>query len=76
MKRAIIIMAKVPSAGNVKTRLQPFLSPNECAALAGSVFARRCYQSKTSLRKRDFSIFAARKNKCFENVSVISKHLY
>lgn len=27
-------MTKVPRAGNVKTRLQSFLSPNECAALA------------------------------------------
>ena len=34
MKRTIIIMTKVPVAGNVKTRLQPFLSPDECAALA------------------------------------------
>ncbi|MDQ6788481.1 MAG: TIGR04282 family arsenosugar biosynthesis glycosyltransferase [Acidobacteriota bacterium] len=34
MKRTIIIMAKVPRAGNVKTRLQPFLSSEECRALA------------------------------------------
>lgn len=34
MKRSIIIMAKIPSAGNVKTRLQPDFSPDECAALA------------------------------------------
>lgn len=34
MNRAIIIMAKAPHAGNVKTRLQPFLSAGECAALA------------------------------------------
>ncbi len=34
MKRSIIIMAKVPSAGNVKTRLQPHFSPEKCAALA------------------------------------------
>ncbi len=34
MKRTIIIMAKVPRAGNVKTRLQPFLSPEECRTLA------------------------------------------
>lgn len=34
MKRTIIIMAKVPRAGNVKTRLQPFLSPEESRALA------------------------------------------
>jgi len=32
--KAIIIMAKVPSAGNVKTRLQPFLSPAQCAEFA------------------------------------------
>jgi uncharacterized protein len=34
MKRAIIIMAKVPIAGTVKTRLQPFFTPNESAELA------------------------------------------
>lgn len=28
-------MAKVPLAGNVKTRLEPFLSPAECAEFAG-----------------------------------------
>ena len=33
MKRSIIIMAKVPRAGNVKTRLQPFLAPDECATV-------------------------------------------
>ena len=34
MKRAIIIMTKVPVVGNVKTRLQPFLSAEQCAELA------------------------------------------
>jgi rSAM/selenodomain-associated transferase 1 len=36
MKRAIIIMAKVPLAGNVKTRLQNILSPEKCAHLAAA----------------------------------------
>ena len=34
MKKAIIIMAKVPEAGKVKTRLQPALTSNESAELA------------------------------------------
>lgn len=34
MNRAIIIMAKVPFPGTVKTRLQPILSPEKCAELA------------------------------------------
>ncbi len=34
MNRTIIIMTKVPRAGNVKTRLQPFLSAEQCRFLA------------------------------------------
>jgi len=34
MNRTIIIMTKVPRAGNVKTRLQPFLSGEQCRTLA------------------------------------------
>ena len=34
MNPTIIIMAKVPTTGNVKTRLQPFLTPKQCAELA------------------------------------------
>ncbi len=34
MKRAIIIMTKVPGHGNVKTRLHPFLTLDECRELA------------------------------------------
>lgn len=36
MKKIIIIMAKVPAAGKVKTRLEPVLSPEKCAELAGA----------------------------------------
>ncbi len=39
MNRSIIIMTKVPRAGNVKTRLQPFLSPAECETLAEAFLA-------------------------------------
>lgn len=36
MKQTIIIMAKVPLAGTVKTRLQAILPPEKCAALAAA----------------------------------------
>ncbi len=34
MNRIVIIMTKVPRAGNVKTRLLPFLAPEQCRDLA------------------------------------------
>jgi rSAM/selenodomain-associated transferase 1 len=34
MNKTIIVMTKVPIAGTVKTRLQPFLDAEQCAALA------------------------------------------
>ena len=34
MNRTIIIMAKVPRAGNVKTRLESFLSQKQCVSLS------------------------------------------
>lgn len=39
MKRVIIIMAKVPRTGNVKTRLEPFLSPEKCRRLAEAMLS-------------------------------------
>ncbi|HZI19720.1 MAG TPA: TIGR04282 family arsenosugar biosynthesis glycosyltransferase [Pyrinomonadaceae bacterium] len=36
---AVVLMAKAPRAGRVKTRLSPPLSPAECAALARCLFA-------------------------------------
>src|SRR5215210_4518889 len=47
MKRAIIIMAKIPTAGKVKTRLQPHLSPNQCAALAAAFLQDTVNKEKT-----------------------------
>jgi rSAM/selenodomain-associated transferase 1 len=40
-------MAKVPSAGNVKTRLQPFLSSDECAALSEAFLQDAVNKAKT-----------------------------
>jgi hypothetical protein len=36
MDRTVIILTKIPITGAVKTRLQPFLSPEECAELAAA----------------------------------------
>jgi uncharacterized protein len=47
MKRAIIIMAKVPRAGNVKTRLQKVLAPEDCAALAEAFLKDAVNKAKT-----------------------------
>ena len=49
MKSAIIIMAKAPVAGTVKTRLEPFLSPEQCAALA-ECFLRDTIEKTKKLR--------------------------
>jgi len=40
-------MAKVPLAGTVKTRLQPFLSPGECAELAAAFLRDAENKAKT-----------------------------
>jgi hypothetical protein len=47
MKRAIIIMAKAPLAGTVKTRLQPFLSAGQCAQLAACFLRDTISKAKT-----------------------------
>lgn len=47
MRRAIIIMAKVPSAGTVKTRLHTILPPEKCAELAAAFLHDTVKKSKT-----------------------------
>ena len=48
MKRAIIIMAKVPTAGKVKTRLQPHLSPGQSAEIAAAFLQDTVNKAKTA----------------------------
>lgn len=47
MNRAIIIMAKVPEAGKVKTRLQPFLTPEQSAKLANCLLQDTINKAKS-----------------------------
>lgn len=47
MKRAIIIMAKIPTPGTVKTRLQSILSPEKCAELAEAFLLDTLKKSET-----------------------------
>jgi len=55
MKRAIIIMAKAPFAGTVKTRLQPFLAAAQCAELA-ACFLRDTINKAKSLENQSLII--------------------
>lgn len=57
MNRVIIIMAKVPRAGNVKTRLQPFLTPEECRTLSESFLSDAISKTK-NLSKQMVIAFA------------------
>src|SRR5215213_8810701 len=47
MKRAIIIMAKVPLAGTVKTRLETVLPPEKCSELAAAFLADSIKKAET-----------------------------
>jgi rSAM/selenodomain-associated transferase 1 len=47
MNRAVIIMAKVPVVGTVKTRLQSVFSPEKCAELAAAFLLDSVKKAKT-----------------------------
>lgn len=57
MKRAIIIMAKVPLAGNVKTRLQNILSPEKCAKLAEAFLKDAVRKAKSTCENTIVAFF-------------------
>ncbi len=42
MQPVIYLFCKAPVAGRVKTRMQPGLSPQSCARLAGQMFSQTC----------------------------------
>ncbi len=48
MKKAIIIMAKIPEVGKVKTRLQPFLTENQSAELSKAFLQDAENKAKTA----------------------------
>ncbi len=66
MKRAIIIMAKVPLAGNVKTRLEMILSPEKCAQLAAAFLQDAENKAKSVCEDTFVAYFPADKFKNLE----------
>ncbi|MDQ3712175.1 MAG: TIGR04282 family arsenosugar biosynthesis glycosyltransferase [Acidobacteriota bacterium] len=68
MKRAIIIMAKAPVAGAVKTRLEPFLSPAECAELAAAFLRDAFAKAKTVCENTILAYSPAVQRAVLENI--------
>jgi rSAM/selenodomain-associated transferase 1 len=68
MKRAIVIMAKVPSAGTVKTRLKPFLAPEQCAGLAASFLQDAESKSKSVCENTIVAYSPADKREVLESI--------
>lgn len=68
MKRALIIMAKVPVVGTVKTRLQPFLSPDECAGLAAAFLRDAENKAKINCENTILAYSPADESKILENI--------
>lgn len=70
MKRAIIIMAKVPISGNVKTRLQDALTPEKCAELAAAFLKDTFNKAKSVCENTIIAFFPpSEKNKLVEILS-------
>lgn len=56
MKKAIIIMTKVPAAGKVKTRLQPFIAPDQSAEIARAFLQDAERKAKTVTENIIFAV--------------------
>jgi uncharacterized protein len=66
MNYAIIIMAKVPEAGKVKTRLQPFLTPAQSAELAECLLQDTINKAKSFRNKLIIAYSPPEKSNFFE----------
>lgn len=68
MNRAVIIMAKVPVVGKVKTRLQSVLSPDKCAELASVFLLDTIKKAKTVCENVILAFSPIDKRKLLENI--------
>jgi rSAM/selenodomain-associated transferase 1 len=78
MNRVIIIMAKVPRAGNVKTRLQPFLATEQCETLAEAFLADAIAKTENLCDRRIIAFTPAHEKGFFdrfdlENITLIQQ---
>jgi len=70
MKRAIIIMAKVPRAGNVKTRLQPYLTPEQSADFAECLLSDAIEKAKSPRNQLIIAFAPSNERKFFDKFSL------
>ncbi|HXG85552.1 MAG TPA: TIGR04282 family arsenosugar biosynthesis glycosyltransferase [Pyrinomonadaceae bacterium] len=71
MKRAVIIMAKVPRAGNVKTRLQPFLTPEQSADFAECLMRDTIEKVKNLQNQLIIAYSPLKERKFFDKFSLV-----
>ncbi len=68
MNRTIIIMAKVPIVGTVKTRLQSILSPEKCAELAAAFLQDTINKAQTICKNVILAYSPAGRSRLLENI--------
>src|SRR5215203_3644483 len=68
MKSTIIIMAKLPTAGTVKTRLHSVFSPEKCAALARAFLLDTIAKAQTVCKNVILAYAPAGERELLENM--------
>jgi rSAM/selenodomain-associated transferase 1 len=68
MNRAVIIMAKVPTLGTVKTRLQAILSPEKCTELSIAFLRDSINKAQTVCENLTVAFAPASQKKLLENI--------